>query len=129
MMRCLKRTKRYMLTYKKFENLEIIGHSIYDFAGCEDKKCSTSGYIYILAGGTISWKFAKQTLVISSTMIAKFVACFEASNHGIWLQNFVTSLHVVDGIERPLRFYCDNKSVVQYSNSNRSITKLKFIDI
>ena len=36
---------------------------------------------------------------------------------------------MVDGIERQLRIYCDNKSIVQYSNNNRSITKSKFIDI
>ena len=36
---------------------------------------------------------------------------------------------MVDGIQRPLRIYCDNKFVVQYSNNNRSTTKSKFIDI
>ena len=35
---------------------------------------------------------------------------------------------VVDGIERPMRIYCDNNLVVQYSNNNRSTTKSKFID-
>ena len=101
-MRYLKRTKGYMLTYQKFDNLEIIGYSDSDFAGCQDNKRSTSGYIYMLDGGDISWKSAKQTLVASSTMAMKFIACFEASNHGIWLQNFVTSLRVVDDIENLL---------------------------
>ncbi|XP_040865559.1 secreted RxLR effector protein 161-like [Glycine max] len=82
-MHYLKRTKGYMLTYQKSDNLEIIGYSDSDFAGCQDNKCSTSGYIYMLAGGAISWKSAKQTLVASSIMAAKFIACFEASNHGI----------------------------------------------
>jgi len=36
---------------------------------------------------------------------------------------------VVDGIERPLKIYCDNNSAVFYSNNNRSTTKSKFIDI
>jgi len=128
-MRYLKRTKGYMLIYQKFDNLEIIGYSDSDFAGCHDRKCSTSGYIYMLAGGAISWKFTKQTLVASSTMVAKFIACFEASNHEIWLRKFVTSLRVVDGIERPLKTYCDNNSTVLYSNNNMSATKSKFIDI
>ena len=90
---------------------------------------STSGYIYLLAGGAISWKSVKQSIVASSTMAAEFVACYEASNHGIWLRNFVTGLCIMDGIERPLKLFCDNKSVVLYSNNNRSSTKSKFIDI
>ena len=36
---------------------------------------------------------------------------------------------MVDGIERPLKIYCDNNSAVLYSNNNRSTTKSKFIDI
>ena len=62
-------------------------------------------------------------------MATEFIACFEASNHGIWLRNFFTSLHVVGGIERPLNIYCDNNSTVLYSNNNRSATKSNFIDI
>ncbi|RDX64612.1 hypothetical protein CR513_56816, partial [Mucuna pruriens] len=128
-MRYLRRTKGHMLTYRKSEDLEIIGYSDSDFAGCQDSKRSTSGYIYMMARGAISWKSVKQTFIAPSIMVAKFVACFEASNQGIWLQNFVTGLRVVDGIERPLKLYCDNNSVVLYSNNNRSTTKSKFIDI
>lgn len=83
----------------------------------------------MLAGGAVSWRSAKQTLTTSSTMTAKFVACYEASNHGIWLKNFVTGLQIVEGIERPLKLYCDNESAVLYSNNNRSSTKSEHIDI
>ena len=62
-------------------------------------------------------------------MAAEFIAYFEASNHGIWLQNFVTGLCIVDTIERPLKIFCDNNSAVLYSNNNRSLTKSKHIDI
>ncbi|RDX65007.1 Copia protein, partial [Mucuna pruriens] len=110
--------------------MEITRYSNFDFARCQDSsKRLTSGYIYMLAGGAISWKSIKQTLIAPSTMAAEFVACFEASNQGIWLRNFVTGLRVVDGIERPLKLYCDNNSAVLYSNNNRSTTKLKFINI
>ncbi|KAJ9541592.1 hypothetical protein OSB04_028098 [Centaurea solstitialis] len=77
----------------------------------------------------ISWKSVKQTLVASSTMAAEFVACYEASNHGIWLRNFFTGLRIVKGVERPLKLFCDNNSVVLYSNNNRSSIKSKHIDI
>ena len=45
------------------------------------------------------------------------------------MQNFVTGLRIVDGIERPLKLFCDNKSAVLYSNNNRSLMKSKHIDI
>jgi hypothetical protein len=62
-------------------------------------------------------------------MAAEFIACFEASNHGIWLKNFITGLHIVDTIKLPLKLYCDNSSAVLYSNNNRSSSKSKHIDI
>jgi hypothetical protein len=128
-MRYLKRTKDYMLTYRRSDHLEIVGYTDSDFAGCKDSMKSTSGYIYLLSGGAVSWKSAKQSLIASSTMAAEFIACYEASNHGTWLRNFVTGLRVVDGIERPLKLFCDNKSAVLFSNNNRSSTKSKHIDI
>jgi len=52
--RYLQRTKHYMLTYKMLDQIEIIGYSDSDFAGCQVSRRSTSGYIYLLAGGAIS---------------------------------------------------------------------------
>ncbi|KAL3520959.1 hypothetical protein ACH5RR_019108 [Cinchona calisaya] len=128
-MRYLQRTKHYMLTYRRSNKLDIIGYSDSDFTGCQDSHKSTSGYIYLLASGVISWKSVKQTLIAPSTMAAEFISCYEASNHGIWLRNFVTGLRIVDDIERPVKLFCDNKSTVLYSNNNNSSTKSKHIDI
>ncbi|RVX08106.1 Retrovirus-related Pol polyprotein from transposon TNT 1-94 [Vitis vinifera] len=128
-MRYLQRTKDYMLTYRRSSHLEIVGYLDSDFAGCLDSRRSTSGYIFMLVGGAVSWKSVKQTLIASSTIEAEFIACYEASNHGIWLWNFVTQLRIVDGIEKPLRINCDNKAAELYSKNNRSSSKSKHIDI
>jgi len=128
-MHYLKKTRDYKFTSRRSESLEIIGFSDSDFVGCQDSKHSTSSYVFMLAGGVASWKFAKWTHVASSTMAIEVVACYEASNHGIWLRNFVTRLHVVNDIKKPLKIYCDNNSAVLYSNNNNNSTKSKHIDI
>ncbi|RVW78738.1 Retrovirus-related Pol polyprotein from transposon TNT 1-94 [Vitis vinifera] len=58
--------KEYMLTYRRLDQLELIGYSDSDFAGCQDSRRSTSAIFILLAGGAISWRSAKQTLVTSS---------------------------------------------------------------
>ena len=58
-MRYLQGTKKHMLTYKHVDNLEVIGYSDSDFARCSNTKKSTSGYIFLLARGAISWKSIK----------------------------------------------------------------------
>ena len=81
-LRYLHRTKNYMVTYRKSKKLEIIGYSDSDYVGCIDSRKSTLGCIYLLAGGAISWKSAKQALIASSTMAEEYIACYEASYHG-----------------------------------------------
>ncbi|RVX13624.1 Retrovirus-related Pol polyprotein from transposon TNT 1-94 [Vitis vinifera] len=44
---------------------------------CIDDKKSTTGHIFMMAEGTVSWKSVKQTLTASSTMEAEYVACYE----------------------------------------------------
>ncbi|CAN6475959.1 unnamed protein product [Victoria cruziana] len=128
-MRYLQGSKDHMLVYRKSYNLDIIGYSDSDFTGCQDSCRSTSGYVFILAGGAISWKSVKQTLIASSTMAAEYIVCYEESNQALWLQNFIVGLRIMTEIERPLRLLCDSSSAVQFSNNNRSLSKSKHIDI
>ena len=71
-----------------------------------DTQKTTFGYVYLLARGAISWKSAKQTVIVASTMEAEFVACFEAIVQANWLRNFVSGLGIVDYIAKQLRIYC-----------------------
>jgi hypothetical protein len=61
-------------------------------------------------------------------MYAEFVACYEATGQTMWLKKFVPSLRVVDSIERPLKLYCDNESVL-YAHNNKKIKAAKHINI
>ncbi|XP_042988598.1 secreted RxLR effector protein 161-like [Carya illinoinensis] len=128
-LRYLQGTKDYQLTFRRTDNLEVIGYSDSDFAGCSDSRKSTSGYVFLLAGGAISWKSMKQTITASSTMEAEFVACFEATVHGLWLRNFISGLGVVDSIERPLRIYCDNSSAVYFCKNDKYSKGAKHMEL
>ena len=122
-------TKDYMLMYRRSDSLEIKGYSDADFAGDKDDRKSTSGYIFTLAGGAISWKSFKQSTVASSTMYAEFIACFEATGQAIWLKKFIPDLKVVDCIHKPLKMYCDNQPAVFYAHNNKSSNAAKTIEI
>uniref|UniRef100_A0A2N9FGB3 Retrovirus-related Pol polyprotein from transposon TNT 1-94 n=1 Tax=Fagus sylvatica TaxID=28930 RepID=A0A2N9FGB3_FAGSY len=100
-----------------------------DFAGCIDSRKSTSGYIFLMASGAVSWRSAKQTLTATSTMEAEFVSCFEATSHGVWLKSFISGLRIMDSISRPLRIYCDNSVAIFMAKNNKSGSRSKHIDI
>nr|GFB14837.1 zinc finger, CCHC-type [Tanacetum cinerariifolium] len=50
---------------------------------------STSGWVFLLGGGAISWASKKQTCITSSTMESEFVALAAAGNEVEWLRNLV----------------------------------------
>ncbi|XP_068657896.1 secreted RxLR effector protein 161-like [Aristolochia californica] len=118
-MRYLQGTKDYMLMYRWMHNLEVIGYLDSDFAGCIDSYKSTSGYIFLLASGAISWSSAKQTLTATLTIAAELVSCFEATSHGVWLKSFISGLRILDSIPRPLSIYCDNSAAVLWPKTTK----------
>ena len=117
------------MTYKRVQNLQLVRYSDSDFAGCQDDKKSTTGYIFMLAGGAVSWKSEKQKSISSSTMQAEFIACFSAATQAIWLWNLIRELTVFDFVERPIQLYCDNSSAVLFINNNRSLKGSKHIEV
>ena len=94
--------------YRRTSNLEVVIYLDLDFAGCVDSCKSTSRYIFILAGGAISWRSVKQTLTATSTKEVEFISFFEATSHGVWLKSFIFGLRIMDFISRSLSIYCDN---------------------
>ena len=45
--------------------------------------------------GAISWKSVKQTLIVTSTMEAEYVACYEATCQVVWLKNLISGFQIV----------------------------------
>jgi hypothetical protein len=92
-----------MMMYRRSDSLQIVGYSDFDYTG--DNRKSTSRYVFTLAGGAISWKNSKQTVITSSTIYAKFETCYEATGQTNWLKKFIPGLKVIDDINRPLKLY------------------------
>lgn len=126
--RYLKKTESYMLTFQRSNHHEVVGYSDFDFAGCQDNLKLISGYIFMLADGATLGKVLKESMA-SSTMQAEFVACYGARFQIVWLRNFISSLKIVDSISRPITIYYDNSAAVLFSKNNNSSSRPKYIDI
>lgn len=117
-LRYLKRTRNVAVVYQ-LENLEMVAYSDSDLAGYVDDRKSTSGYVFLLVDGAVSWKSSKQKVIASSTTTVEFIGCYTATKQAIWLGNFIMGLKVVDSIEIPITIYCDNKAAIFFSKTTR----------
>ncbi|GJR60149.1 hypothetical protein Tco_1502311 [Tanacetum coccineum] len=55
---------------------------------------STSGWVFLLGGGAISWASKKQTCITSSTMESEFVALAAAGKEAEWLRNLIHEIPI-----------------------------------
>ena len=90
-MRYLQGTKDYMLINKMSDQLEVTSYS-------------ASGFIFMMAGGAVSWKSVKQTLTATSIMEAEYVTCYEATCQAMWLKKLIFGFHIVESISKPLHY-------------------------
>ena len=72
---------------------------------------------------------SKKSITATSTMEAEFVACFEATFHGLWLWNFILGLGIVNSISKLLRIYCDNSAAVFFSKNNKYSNGAKHMEL
>jgi len=77
------------------KKLDIRGFFDVDWAGDLDQRRSTSGYVFNLFGGAISWISKKQSVMALSTTKAKYMAATHASKEAVWLQRLCSSMGLV----------------------------------
>ena len=94
-----------------------------------DDKKSTTGYLFVMVGRAVSWRSAKKSVTTSLIMEAEYVACYEATRHAVWLQNFIRDFGVFESIERPIMMYCDNNAMMSFSNNLKGTPGEMYIDV
>jgi len=60
----LQRIKDYMLTYRRSYQLQLIGYTDSDFAGCITCKKSTSGCVFLMVRWAVFWKSVIRHLLL-----------------------------------------------------------------
>nr|GEY76312.1 retrotransposon protein, putative, Ty1-copia subclass [Tanacetum cinerariifolium] len=117
-------TKDMFLVYKGDLKREL-RVSCYTDAGyltdADDLK-SQNGYVFVLNGGAVDWKSAKQSIFATSSAEVEYIAAFNASKEAVWVRKFISGLGVVPTIEEPISMYCDNTGAIAIANES-GITK------
>ncbi len=68
-------TKDFGILYNGNKPLITEGFADADWAGCRVTRKSTSGIVFLIAGGVVCWKSKKQSCVATSTCEAEYIAC------------------------------------------------------
>jgi hypothetical protein len=114
-LRYLSGTRSYGITYN-----DVLGHPNYffgyadaAFANVDDQK-STTSYVFMIAGGAVTWYSKWQSITTLSLTEAKYIALLEMAREACWLRSLFKEL----GFEQVLL------TVIQ-GNNEGSIAMLK----
>nr|GEY33300.1 hypothetical protein [Tanacetum cinerariifolium] len=64
----------------------------------------------------------KQSIFVTSSVEAEYIAAYDASKEAVWVRNFNYGLGVVPTIEEAIKIYCDNTEAIAIANESE-ITK------
>eukprot|EP00253_Pinus_taeda_P032029 PITA_32029 len=97
-----------------------------DWAGSVDDRKSTSGYVFHMGLGAISWASKKQSIVALSTAEAEYVAATAAACQSVWMRRMLRSLGQEQA--KATVIFCDNSSAIALSKNSVFHKRTKHID-
>jgi transposase InsO family protein len=92
-----------------------------------DDRHSTSGYVFLLMNGAISWSSRKQRTVAQNTTEAEYMAMTDAANQAAWYRSFLSELGY--SVDDPIPLHGDNKGAIDLALNPVTGRRSKHIDI
>nr|KYP43675.1 Retrovirus-related Pol polyprotein from transposon TNT 1-94 [Cajanus cajan] len=124
-LRYLQGTREFGLFYKKGEKSNLLGFTDSDYAGDQDDRKSTSGCVFMLGTGVVSWFSKKQPIVTS--IEAEFVAATACACQAIWLRRILEELKFQQ--HGATKIFCDNNLAIKLSKNPVLYGRSKHIDV
>ena len=127
-MRYLKRTSQMGLAFRGTLK-PLIGYTDADWAGDTQTRRSTSGFLFNIGSGAISWSSKQQPTVSLSTCKAKYIAKTQATKETMWLQLLLSQL-LMDKEERSATIiFGDNQRAIALAKNLQFHARTKHIAI
>ena len=136
-LRYLKRTMNYGITYRanpnQLSSLDgnkalLSGYCDADWGGSPDRR-SISGYVFLLAGGAVSWAARKQPTVSLSSVESEYIASCQAGKEAFWWRQLLSQFYYQPGELESTVIYADSQGSIALSKSEESHDRTKHIDI
>jgi hypothetical protein len=109
------------------EQLLVEGFSDADWAACEESRKSTTGYVFKVGVGAVSWASKRQPTVALSTTEAEYMALSAAAREAVWMQRLFMELRF-DAADS-ITINVDNQSCISLAKNPSFHARTKHIDI
>lgn len=134
--RYLRGTSELGITYQGLKSNKVSGlksfdcpvaHCDADWAGDLDSRRSTTGYLFTLAGGALTWRSRLQPTVALSSTGAEYRAITEAGQELLWLRNMMMRFGMKD--DEPTTLESDNMGAIHLTSKSIFHGRTKHVEI
>ena len=117
------------LTFRKTDDLKLVGYTDADWASSKDNRRSTSGYYFALndSGPALAWKSKKQPTVALSSCESEYVALCAGMQEAIYLKRLLEELLQISF--GPTTIHVDNQGAIDLAKNPTQHDRSKHIDI
>lgn len=131
----VKRVCRYL---KGTQDMELVfrgdlcplsGYTDADWAGDIATRRSTSGYIFNLGSGAISWSSKRQSVVALSSCESEYMGDTQATKEAIWLRRLLAGFLGQEKEPTATVIYEDNQGAISLAKNPQFHARTKHIDI
>jgi hypothetical protein len=106
---------------------EVMGYSDADWANQVPGRKSTSGYVFMINGGAVSWKSQTQSIVALSTAEAEYVAVSEAAKEALYLRKLMAEFCHAE--PETVTIFEDNTAAEAWTRNETDHAKSRHIDV
>ncbi len=129
----LKGTINYSISYSigKGDSLKLQGYSDADYAGDIVDRRSTTGHIYLLNRGPVTWTSIKQRCIATSTTKSDYISLSEASKQGQWIRALLRELQRTQYLTSTLAvpIFSDNQGYIALARDPVAHSRTEHIDV
>ena len=123
----IKNTLDCGLTYSHDADLSPHVYVDADYGGCRDTHRSTLGYVFLMAGGPVTWSSKRQATVALSTVEAKYVAMSQCTQQMVWMHSWLGKVGVEYSVLGVISG--DNHGTITLTKNTKDHRKVKHINI
>ncbi|XP_077215577.1 secreted RxLR effector protein 161-like [Tasmannia lanceolata] len=110
-MRYFKRTITNGIHYHRFPAV-LEGFSDVDWNTLSEDSKSTTGYVFTIGSGAVSWRSKKQTIIAQSTMESELIALTSVFEEASWLRNFLSDIPIWERPAPAVLIHCDSTAAI-----------------
>lgn len=123
-LRYLKATSELGIVYES--GTSLVGYTDADFAGMETRQ-STTGFVFMMGGGPVTWRSQRQKKVTLSTTEAEYAASCEGAREVYWIRQLLKDIK--EELQTPTPLFIDNQSTLRLIKNPEVHARTKHFDV